>query len=207
METTPHTTESRCEEEEVWANRIIAPGANPHSTYEQYLRQHFLGFDWVLQEASLAKKLLGDNKPEHFIFVGSGSMPITAYKLHEYGLGTGLGVDCSETCTTLATQVTRKLDLSNKFSFVTADALQFTEVGSANVVLIGLLVGNSEHEKQRLIEHYLELLPQGSVVLCRAAHGKRSRILSNPIPQSVFYRFGTDVVEHSDFLTAAFVRS
>jgi len=209
-----HTTESRCQDEENWARKII-DSETPKEVLDEYLAQHFLGFDWVKNEARMALSLLQNKTPSSFIFLGSGSMPITAYRLHEYGLGKGIGVDDREICTRNAFTVTEKLGLSKSFSFITANALSFTgtevegfDKSNIDTILIGLLVGDSEAEKLALIETCLSIVKPGSLVLCRAGkYSGKSRIAGHAIPKTFLDSNSAGVVEHSDFLTAAFIRS
>jgi len=145
--------------------------------------------------------------PKRVLVIGAGPFPTTALSFMQ------AHPDACVTCIeiraeafTLATQVAR-ICHCEALQIIHADALSLEDFSAYDCVIVGTVVGVSEIEKKRVVEHFLKFVPTSTLLVIRTAIGPGKivypsvdltqlahinyRVLTNP-PQETFTMIITD---------------
>jgi predicted GNAT family N-acyltransferase/precorrin-6B methylase 2 len=145
-----------------FAHRLIT-GEASLSEYPFYERFDFL----VRREIAL----LADTRPQRVLFIGSGSLPISAILMH---LRTGLPVDCvvqDADAVPVSRQVVEKCGLS-KLVRIQGSADAGCDVSDYDLVVVGILA----QPKRAILKKLRKRCRPGCEILCRTSHGLRRLI-------------------------------
>ena len=94
-----------------------------------------------------------DALPRSVLFIGSGPLPFTSMLLAErHGL-TVTNIDIDEEACDSARTLARRIGLSDKLSFIRADAMSYPDLSEFDCVFLAALVGMNKREKGRLLRH------------------------------------------------------
>jgi hypothetical protein len=167
----------------------------------------FRSASWYDDAHKFELEALAPFAPERVLVVGAGPFPTTALSFMQ--AHPDAGVTCIEIraeAFTLATQVARIFRCED-LNIVHADALELEDYSAYDCVIVGTVVGVSEAEKARVVEHFLKYVPTSTLLVIRTAIGPgkivypsvdltqladiKYRVLTNP-PQETFTMIITD---------------
>ncbi len=154
-----------------WARRI---GAAADSAAELQRFPYVRNYEKLTRLELSALRGVRDALPQRVLFIGSGPLPLTSMLIAErYGLSvTNIDVD-EEACASART-LARRLRLSDKLSFIRADAMSYTDLSEFDCVFLAALVGMNRREKGRLLSHlYASMRPQ-ALLLVRSSQRLRA---------------------------------
>jgi len=167
----------------------------------------FRSASWYDDAHKFELEALAPFAPKRVLVVGAGPFPTTALSFMQ--AHRDANVTCIEIraeAFTLATQVARIFDCE-ALNIVHADALELEDYSAYDCVIVGTVVGVSEAEKRRVVEHFLKCVPTSALLVVRTAIGPgrivypsvdltqlagvKYRVLTNP-PQETFTMIITD---------------
>ena len=167
----------------------------------------FRSADWYDAAHRFELKALAPFAPERVLVVGAGPFPTTALSFMQ--AHPEASVSCIEIhaeAYTLATQVAR-ICHCGALRIIPADALGLEDFSDYDCVIVGTVVGISEIEKARVVEHFLKFVPASTLLVIRTAIGPgrivypsvdltqlagiEYRVLTDP-PQETFTMIITD---------------
>ncbi|KAI8147779.1 Nicotianamine synthase [Fennellomyces sp. T-0311] len=110
----------------------------------------------------------------HMVFIGSGPLPLSSIEMVRQASAVERidNVDKSNEAIAASTALTQQLGLGEKLKYHCRDALDFN-YGSADVVVLGALVGSDNHEKKQLLCHIIDQMKTGAILMVRSAHSLR----------------------------------
>jgi hypothetical protein len=167
----------------------------------------FRSADWYDAAHKFELKALAPFAPKRVLVVGAGPFPTTALSFMQ--AHPEASVSCIEIhaeAYTLATQVAR-ICHCEALRIIHADALRLEDFSDYDCVIVGTVVGISEIEKARVVEHFLKFVPASTLLVIRTAIGPgrivypsvdltqlagiEYRVLTDP-PQETFTMIITD---------------
>jgi hypothetical protein len=167
----------------------------------------FRSADWYDAAHKFELKALAPFAPKRLLVVGAGPFPTTALSFMQ--AHPEASVSCIEIhaeAYTLATQVAR-ICHCEALRIIHADALRLEDFSDYDCVIVGTVVGISEIEKARVVEHFLKFVPASTLLVIRTAIGPgrivypsvdltqlagiEYRVLTDP-PQETFTMIITD---------------
>jgi len=167
----------------------------------------FRSADWYDAAHKFELNALAPFAPKRVLVVGAGPFPTTALSFMQ--AHPEASVSCIEIhaeAYTLATQVAR-ICHCEALRIIHADALRLEDFSDYDCVIVGTVVGISEIEKARVVEHFLKFVPASTLLVIRTAIGPgrivypsvdltqlagiEYRVLTDP-PQETFTMIITD---------------
>ncbi len=131
----------------------------------------FRSAGWYEEAHKFELDALAPYAPQRLLVVGGGPFPTT--DLDFMRAHPGATVACIELraeAYTLATQVAR-ISNCESLQVIHADALKFEDFSDYDCVIVGTIVGVSEAEKRRVVEHFLKFVPTSTLLILRTAIG------------------------------------
>jgi Nicotianamine synthase protein len=126
---------------------------------------------WYEEAHDFELAALAPYAPRRLLVVGAGPFPTTAISFMQ--AHPGASVSCIELraeAYTLATQVAR-ISKCEDLRVIHADALTVEDFSAYDCVIVGTVVGVSEEEKRRVVEHFLTHVPTSTLLVIRTAIG------------------------------------
>ncbi|MBP9686269.1 MAG: GNAT family N-acetyltransferase [Candidatus Doudnabacteria bacterium] len=156
--------------EKHWAERVVA-SAFPVIALEQY--PYFHNYEQLTQLEYQSLKVLGERRLARCLFVGSGPLPLSAILLART-FGTRVTcMDKAAEAVSLSARVLEAIDLTQIVDVVQADIFEAANLHEFDVIFLGALVGMTEEEKQKIIQHVFTHCAVGSLIVIRTAHQGR----------------------------------
>ncbi|KAI9496038.1 Nicotianamine synthase, partial [Zychaea mexicana] len=111
----------------------------------------------------------------HIVFIGSGPLPLSSIEMVRQAPSIGRidNVDRCRDAITVSTALAQRLNLDDKLQFYCQDAIKFEHYGSADVIVLGALVGSDNTEKGAFLCHIIEQMKSGAILMVRSAHALR----------------------------------
>ena len=131
----------------------------------------FRSAGWYEEAHKFELAALAPYAPERLLVVGAGPFPTTALSFMQ--AHPEASVACLEVraeAYTLATQVAR-ITHCEDLQVIHADALTVRDFSAYDCVIVGTIVGVSEVEKRRVVEHFLTHVPVETLLVIRTAIG------------------------------------
>jgi hypothetical protein len=170
----------------------------------------FRSAGWYDEAHKFELKALATYAPKRLLVVGSGPFPTTAISFMQAHPDASVAcIELRAEAYTLATQVAR-ISRCEALQVIHADALALDDFSAYDCVIVGTVVGVSEDEKRRVVEHFLRHVPASTLLVIRTAIGPgrivypsvdlsqlagiKYRVLVNP-PQETFTMIITDRCE------------
>ncbi len=155
-------------------------------THNRAPAQAFRSAEWYSQATHFEMQALIPYQPRRMLFVGSGPFPISP--LSYMAEDPAVAVACLERS---ADASRHAIEVAKVFGFdqlsvITADALQVTDYGGYDCVMVGLVVGTSVPDKNRIVDHFLRWVPKSTLLTFRTAVGPGRVIYPSIAPD----RFG-----------------
>ncbi len=145
----------------------------------------FRSAEWYSQATHFEMQALVPYKPKRMLFVGSGPFPISP--LSYMAEDPAVAVTCLERSADAskhAIEVAKVFGL-DRLNMITADALEVTDYDNFDCVMVGLVVGTSDTDKNRIVEHFLRWVPNSTLLTFRTAVGS-GRVIYPSIEPSRF---------------------
>lgn len=115
-----------------------------------------------------------DALPRSVLFIGSGPLPFTSLLLAgRHGL-TVTNIDIDEEACASGRTLARRLGLSDRLSFVHADAMSCDDLSAFDCVFLAALVGMNKREKGRLLRRLFAAMRPRSLLLVRSSQRLRT---------------------------------
>ena len=167
----------------------------------------FRSAGWYEEAHEFELKALAPFAPKRVLVVGAGPFPTTALSFMKAHPDARVScIEISAEAYTLATQVAR-ISNCEALRIIHADALGLEDFSDYDCVIVGTVVGVSEIEKTRVVEHFLKFVPASTLLVIRTAIGPgrivypsvdlaqlagiKYRVLTDP-PQETFTMIITD---------------
>jgi Nicotianamine synthase protein len=131
----------------------------------------FRSAEWYEEAHDFELAALAPYAPRRLLVVGAGPFPTTAISFMQ--AHPEASVSCIELraeAYTLATQVAR-ISKCEDLRVIHADALTVEDFSAYDCVIVGTVVGVSEEEKRRVVEHFLTHVPTSTLLVIRTAIG------------------------------------
>ena len=168
---------------------------------------------WYEEAHKFELDALAPYAPQRLLVVGGGPFPTTALSFMRAHPGATVAcIELRAEAYTLATQVAR-ISNCESLQVIHADALKFEDFSDYDCVIVGTIVGVSEAEKRRVVEHFLKFVPTSTLLILRTAIGPgrivypsvdlnqlagiEYRVLTDP-PQETFTMIITDRADRAD---------
>ena len=162
---------------------------------------------WYEEAHNFELAALAPYAPKRLLVVGAGPFPTTALSFMQAHPDAAVScVELRAEAYTLAIQVAR-ISKCEDLRVIHADALAFEDFSAYDCVIVGTVVGVSEEEKRRVVEHFLTHVPTSTLLVIRTAIGPgrivypsvdlaqlvgiEFRVLADP-PQETFTMIITD---------------
>jgi Nicotianamine synthase protein len=150
--------------ERALARRLVAAG-------DESPLAGFRSASWYEEAHQFELDALAPYAPKRLLVVGAGPFPTTALSfMRAHRDATVACVELRAEAYTLATQVAR-ISNCEALQVIHADALTLEDFSAYDCVIVGTVVGVSEAEKRRVIEHFLEFVPASTLLVLRTAIG------------------------------------
>jgi len=131
----------------------------------------FRSAGWYEEAHTFELEALAPYAPERLLVVGAGPFPTTALSFMRAHPGAAVAcVELRAEAYTLATQVAR-ISNCEGMQVIHADALTMEDFSDYDCVIVGTVVGVSEAEKRRVVEHFLKFVPASTLLVLRTAIG------------------------------------
>jgi hypothetical protein len=167
----------------------------------------FRSAGWYDEAHKFELKALAPFAPKRVLVIGSGPFPTTAISFMQAHRDASVAcIEIRAEAFTLATQVAR-ICHCEALQIIHADALSLEDFSAYDCVIVGTVVGVSEIEKRRVVEHFLKFVPASTLLVIRTAIGPGKivypsvdlaqlagieyRVLTDP-PQETFTMIITD---------------
>ncbi len=150
--------------ERALARRLVAAG-------DESPLAGFRSASWYEEAHQFELDALAPYAPERVLVVGAGPFPTTALSfMRAHRNATVACIELRAEAYTLATQVAR-ISNCEALQVIHADALTLEDFTAYDCVIVGTVVGVSEAEKRRVVEHFLEFVPPSTLLVLRTAIG------------------------------------
>ena len=173
----------------------------------------FRSAGWYEEAHKFELEALAPYAPRRLLVVGAGPFPTTALSFMRAHPGASVAcIELRAEAFTLATQVAR-ISHCEGLQVIHGDALNVEDFSDYDCVIVGTVVGVSEAEKHRVVEHFLKFVPASTLLVLRTAIGPgrivypcvdlnqlagiEYRILTDP-PQETFTMIITDRADRAD---------
>lgn len=157
--------------ERYWARRI---GAADDPLVELRRFPYVPNYENLTRLELSALRGVRDAPPRSVLFIGSGPLPFTSLLLAErYGL-TVTNIDVDEEACVSGRTLARRLGLSDRLSFLRADAMACDDLSEFDCVFLAALVGMNKREKRRLLRHLAAAMRPRSLLLVRSSQRLRA---------------------------------
>jgi len=173
----------------------------------------FRSAGWYEAAHKFELEALAPYAPQRLLVVGAGPFPTTALSFMRAHPGAIVAcIELRAEAYTLATQVAR-ISNCEDLQIIHADALNLEDFSDYDCVIVGTVVGISEAEKSRVVEHFLKFVPASTLLILRTAIGPgrivypsvdlnqlagiEYRVLTDP-PQETFTMIITDRADRAD---------
>jgi hypothetical protein len=173
----------------------------------------FRSAGWYEEAHNFELDALAPYAPQRLLVVGAGPFPTTALSFMRAHPGASVAcIELRAEAYTLATQVAR-ISHCEGLRIIHADALTVEDFSDYDCVIVGTIVGVSEADKSRVVEHFLKFVPASTLLILRTAIGPgrivypcvdlaqlagiEYRILTDP-PQETFTMIITDRADRAD---------
>ena len=134
-------------------------------------RKRFRSANWYEEAHRFELDALAPYAPKRVLVVGAGPFPTTALSLMRADRGTTVAcIELRAEAYTLATQVAR-ISNCEALQVIHADALTVEDFSAYDCVIVGTVVGVSEADKRRVVEHFLKFVPTSTLLVLRTAIG------------------------------------
>jgi hypothetical protein len=167
----------------------------------------FRSAGWYEEAHEFELDALAPYAPQRLLVVGAGPFPTTALSFMRAHPDASVAcIELRAEAFTLATQVAR-ISHCEGLQVIHGDALDMQDFSDYDCVIVGTVVGVSEADKHRVVEHFLECVPASTLLILRTAIGPgrivypcvdlnqlagiEYRVLTNP-PQETFTMIITD---------------
>jgi hypothetical protein len=167
----------------------------------------FRSAGWYDEAHKFELEALAPYSPKRVLVVGAGPFPTTALSFMQAHPDACVAcIEIRAEAYTLATQVAR-ISNCEALQIIHADALSLEDFSDYDCVIVGTIVGVSEIEKARVVEHFLKCVPASTLLVLRTAIGPgrivypsvdltqlagiKYRLLTDP-PQETFTMIITD---------------
>ncbi len=167
----------------------------------------FRSAGWYEEAHRFELQALAPYAPQRLLVVVAGPYPTTALSFMHAHPGTSVAcIELRAEAFTLATQVAR-ISHCEGLQVIHGDALNLEDFSDYDCVIVGTVVGVSEAEKNRVVEHFLKFVPASTLLILRTAIGPGKivypsvdlnqlagieyRVLTDP-PQETFTMIITD---------------
>ena len=186
--------------EQILARAIVAAG-------DESPLCSFRSASWYEEAHEFEIRALAPYAPRRLLVVGAGPFPTTAIsfmRAHPDAL-----VACIERvpqACSLASDVARICGCE-ELQMIHAEALEVTEFADYDCVIVGTVVGVTDTEKERVVDHFMSRVPTSTLLVFRTAigpgriiyptvesgalNGMKHRVLTDP-PQKTFTMIITD---------------
>lgn len=193
-------SEGECALETEWAKRIVS-SRDPLAELKQF--PYFPSYESIVaRELSLVRR--ENSNAKHLVFLGSGSLPLTAILMvKHYGWEATL-VDIDPEVVALSRELIRVLGLSDLIQVECADAKLYRELGDADLVIVAALVGRDAKEESEIYENVAKRMSPSSLLLVRSTYGSRT-LLYRPMCLAIdrYFRRIAEIHPHDEVLNSA----
>lgn len=150
--------------ERALARRLVAAG-------DESPLAGFRSASWYEVAHQFELDALAPYAPKRVLVVGAGPFPTTALSFMRAHRDAAVAcIELRAEAYTLATQVAR-ISNCEALQIIHADALTLEDFSAYDCVIVGTVVGVSEAEKRRVVEHFLEFVPKTALLVLRTAIG------------------------------------
>ncbi|XYH97690.1 nicotianamine synthase family protein [Sorangium sp. So ce1128] len=154
-----------------WARRIGA-AADPAAELQRF--PYVPNYEKLTRLEVSALRGVRDALPRSVLFIGSGPLPFTSLLLAQrHGLAV-TNIDIDEEACDSARTLARRLGLSDRLSFIRADAMSCADLAEFDCVFLAALVGMNKREKGRLLRHLCASMRPGALLLVRSSQRLRA---------------------------------
>ncbi|MGK3988645.1 nicotianamine synthase family protein [Sorangium sp. So ce136] len=154
-----------------WAGRIGA-AADPAAELQRF--PYVPNYEKLTRLELSALRGVRDAMPRSVLFIGSGPLPFTSMLLAQrHGLAV-TNIDIDEEACDSARTLARRLGLSDRLSFIRADAMACTDLADFDCVFLAALVGMNKREKGQLLRHLCASMRPGALLLVRSSQRLRA---------------------------------
>lgn len=162
------SSEAEGELEQYWARKIIA-SENPQAVLNQfpYLENYR---DLVERELECLRKS-GAGSVASALIIGSGPLPLTAMQLQAYGISVDHN-DASPSALALCEDLLDVLSIKGEHILGMGESVALDK--QYDLILIAALAGETQSDKQSIINNVLPHVSDGGRILVRSARGARS---------------------------------
>jgi nicotianamine synthase-like protein len=131
----------------------------------------FRSAEWYSQATHFEMQALIPYQPRRMLFVGSGPFPISP--LSYMAEDPAVEVTCLERSPDASEHA---VEVAKVFGFdqlkvITADAFDVADYDDFDCVMVGLVVGTSDSDKNRIVDHFLRRVPNSTLLTFRTAVG------------------------------------
>ena len=131
----------------------------------------FRSAGWYEEAHKFELEALAPYAPRRLLVVGAGPFPTTALSFMRAHPGASVAcIELRAEAFTLATQVAR-ISGCEGLQVIHGDALNVEDFSDYDCVIVGTVVGVSEAEKRRVVEHFLKFVPASTLLILRTAIG------------------------------------
>ena len=134
--------------------------------------QDFRSAEWYENAHQFENKALAQHSPTNILMVGCGPFPSTVMSLmNDFPNATVTCVDRSYQATTLAIEVGEIF--RHEVYAIPVDGLELDakSLEFYDCILVGAVVGVTEQDKERTVDHFLKITPPGATLAFRTATG------------------------------------
>jgi GNAT superfamily N-acetyltransferase/protein-L-isoaspartate O-methyltransferase len=157
--------------ESYWATKITAD-KHPAIALEDF--PYYSNYLKLAELEYQSLSLIGNRRLKRILFVGSGSLPLSAILLaQQYGLIVD-NIDNDAKAVETSSKLINRLGLGGVVSVMQADATSFTQYGEYDAIFLASLVGLDPTAKQAIIANIQRQMKQGGLMVARTAHGLRT---------------------------------
>lgn len=111
---------------------------------------------------------------DNIVFIGSGPLPLTPILMFQHLPQSIMhNIDRDQVSITISNLLLQKLGISHGFRQHVMDAISYPDFKSADVVMLGALVGQDDTEKIQFLKAISKSMKVGSFLVARSAHSLR----------------------------------
>lgn len=122
----------------------------------------------------------------NIVFIGSGPLPLSPILMYR-NLPSAImhNIDRDQESITISNKLLEKLDIAQGFRQHVMDAIEYPDFDSADVVILGALVGQNATEKIQFLKSIGSKMKSGSFLMARSAHSLRKLLYPSLEPHQV----------------------